>query len=72
MTAAVPAHAAEFKVTDNCSVPWINCTEGDIFLFYNSKAYSYNSDGSRYVTSWSTFYGNVYDYWAPASTRAPP
>lgn len=63
MAAADPAQAAEYKVTDNCDVPWINCTEGDIFLFYNSKAYSYNADGSRYVTSWSIFYGNVSDYW---------
>jgi hypothetical protein len=58
---APQASAAEYTVTDNCSVPWINCTEGDLWMLYNSKQYAV-SDG-RYVTSWAQFYGNVSDYW---------
>lgn len=61
LVTATPAHAAEYKVTSNCSVPWINCSEGDLWLLYNSKEYAIQ-DG-RYVTSWSTFYGNVHDYY---------
>lgn len=61
--AAGQASAAEYKTTSNCDVPWISCSEGDLWLLYNSKEYSLSSDGSRYVTSWSAFYGNVSDYW---------
>jgi hypothetical protein len=58
---AATAHAAEYKVTDNCDVPWINCTEGDLWLFYNSKELAVS--GGRYTSSWASFYGNVHDYW---------
>ncbi|MBB3074391.1 hypothetical protein FHS41_000860 [Streptomyces violarus] len=26
MATAGPVHAAEYKVTDNCDVPWISCS----------------------------------------------
>ncbi|WP_329114878.1 hypothetical protein [Streptomyces sp. NBC_01353] len=61
LATATPAHAAEFKVTDNCDVPWINCSYGDLWLLYNSKELAIQ-DG-RYTTSWATFYGNVSDYY---------
>ncbi|WP_406864400.1 hypothetical protein ABZO31_29725 [Streptomyces sp. HUAS MG47] len=61
LATATPAQAAEFKVTDNCDVPWIECSYGDLWLLYNSKELAIK-DG-HYVTSWSSFYGNVSDYW---------
>ncbi|MCX5096638.1 hypothetical protein OOK36_49600 [Streptomyces sp. NBC_00365] len=61
LATATPAHAATFKVTDNCDVPWINCTEGDLWMLYSSKANAVK-DG-KYVTSWASFYGNVSDYY---------
>ncbi|HEY9369444.1 hypothetical protein [Streptomyces sp.] len=61
MAAVTPAHAAEYNVTDNCSVPWISCSEGDLWLLYNSKELAIQ-DG-HYITSWAQFYGNVSDYW---------
>ncbi|MFF3607652.1 hypothetical protein [Streptomyces sp. NPDC002463] len=61
LVTATPAHAAEYTVTSNCDVPWITCSEGDLWLLYNSKEYAIK-DG-RYVTSWAAFYGNVSDYW---------
>jgi hypothetical protein len=61
LATATPAHAATFKVTDNCDVPWINCTEGDLWMLYGSKANAVK-DG-KYVTSWASFYGNVSDYY---------
>ncbi|CAL9326336.1 MULTISPECIES: hypothetical protein [Streptomyces] len=61
LATAAPAQAATYNVTDNCDVPWINCTEGDLWLLYNSTAYAVQ-DG-QYVTSWAEFYGNVSDYW---------
>lgn len=54
------AEAATFKVTTNCDVPWFTCSEGDLHLLYNSKKYALE-DGNI-VSSWSTFYGNVYNY----------
>ncbi|MEW1675386.1 hypothetical protein AB0O47_19370 [Streptomyces noursei] len=42
-------------------MPWIKCSEGDLWVLYNTKANAV-VDG-RYVTSWATFYGNVYDYY---------
>ncbi|MFB6523744.1 hypothetical protein [Streptomyces sp. NPDC056401] len=57
---AAAAHTAPGTVSDNCDVPWINCTEGDLYLFYNSMELAVE-DG-RYVSSWARFYGNVYDY----------
>ncbi|UQA95685.1 hypothetical protein [Streptomyces halobius] len=59
MTAA-PAQAGTWKVSDNCDVPWISCSYGDLWLFYNSKQYAVK-DG-RYVSAYATFYGNVYDH----------
>ncbi|MFG2328038.1 hypothetical protein ACGFMM_00280 [Streptomyces sp. NPDC048604] len=61
LATATPAQAAEFTTTDNCDVPWIECSYGDLWLLYNSKELAIR-DG-HYVTSWSTFYGNVSDYW---------
>ncbi|MFJ6569555.1 hypothetical protein ACIQNU_19225 [Streptomyces sp. NPDC091292] len=58
---ATPAHAVTYTTTDNCNVPWINCSYGDLWLLYNSKALAVK-DG-KYLTSWSSFYGNVNDYW---------
>ncbi|MFF5515409.1 hypothetical protein [Streptomyces coeruleorubidus] len=61
MASAAPANAAEYKVTDNCDVPWITCSYGDLWLFYNSKEIAVQ-DG--YIKSaFTTFYGNVYDHW---------
>ncbi|MEU6407023.1 hypothetical protein ABZ861_30895, partial [Streptomyces sp. NPDC046985] len=37
LATASPANAAGGNVTDNCDVPWINCSYGDLWLFYNSK-----------------------------------
>ncbi|MFF9691412.1 hypothetical protein [Streptomyces sp. NPDC014623] len=60
MTTAGPAHAAEFKVTDNCDVPWITCSYGDLWLFYNTKQYAVQ-DG--YIKSaFTTFYSNVSEH----------
>ncbi|WP_230396273.1 hypothetical protein [Streptomyces blattellae] len=61
LVTATPARAATYTVTDNCDVPWINCTSGDLWLLYNSKDLAVE-DG-HYITSWATFYGNVSDYW---------
>lgn len=61
LATATPAHAAEYKVTDNCDVPWITCSEGDLWLLYNSKELAVS--GGRYLSSWSSFYGNVSDYY---------
>ncbi|MGW8887043.1 hypothetical protein [Streptomyces sp. NPDC055749] len=60
LATATPAQAAEYKVTSNCSVPWISCSEGDLWLLYNSKELAIQN--GRYVTSWAAFYGNVSDY----------
>lgn len=57
---AAAAHTAPGTVSDNCDVPWITCTEGDLYLFYNSKEYAVQ-DG-KYVSSWARFYGNVNNY----------
>lgn len=56
---AAAAHTAPGTVSDNCDVPWITCTEGDLYLFYNSKELAIE-DG-KYVSSSARFYGNVYD-----------
>ncbi|MFC9246122.1 hypothetical protein ACFT7S_19585 [Streptomyces sp. NPDC057136] len=61
LISATPAHAATYTTTSNCSVPWITCSSGDLWLLYNSKEYAIQ-DG-YYVTSWSMFYGNVSDYY---------
>jgi hypothetical protein len=61
MATAQPANAAEYTVTDNCDVPWITCSYGDLWLFYNSKDIAIQ-DG--YIKSaYTTFYGNVSDHW---------
>lgn len=61
LATATPAHAAEFKVTSNCDVPWITCSYGDLWVLYNRKQLAVS--GGKYVTSWASFYGNVADYW---------
>ncbi|WP_405529818.1 hypothetical protein OG426_47885 [Streptomyces canus] len=59
---ATPAQAATtFSVSDNCDVPWINCSEGDLHLNYNSMQYATDSSG-KLLTSYASFYGDVYDY----------
>lgn len=61
MVTAGPADAAEYTVSDNCDVPWISCSYGDLWLFYNSKDIAVQ-DG-YYKSAFTTFYGNVYDHW---------
>ncbi len=61
MTTAGPANAAEYTVSDNCDVPWITCSYGDLWLFYNSKDIAVQ-DG-YYKSAFTTFYGNVSDHW---------
>jgi hypothetical protein len=58
MATAGPAHAAEFKVTENCDVPWITCSSGDLVLWYNSKEIVQDGD-----SAFTAFYGDVYDHW---------
>ncbi|MFJ4534365.1 hypothetical protein ACIP39_00070 [Streptomyces tibetensis] len=58
---AAPAQAATYNVSDNCDVPWITCSYGDLWLFYNSKDIAVQ-DG--YIKSaFTTFYSNVSDHW---------
>lgn len=67
MTTAGPAHAAEFKVTDNCDVPWITCSYGDLWLFYNTKQFAVQ-DG--YIKSaFTTFTATCPTTRVQASTR---
>lgn len=61
LVTAAPAHAVEYEVTSNCDVQWITCSQGDLWLLYNSKELAVSGD--KYITSWATFYGNVSDYW---------
>ncbi|MCJ0869487.1 hypothetical protein [Streptomyces sp. AP-93] len=60
MSPAAAAHTAPGTVSDNCDVPWINCTEGDLWLFYNSKELAVK-DG-MYVSAAARFWGNVNNY----------
>ncbi|MEU9325038.1 hypothetical protein AB0D91_14735 [Streptomyces canus] len=61
LATAVPAHAGTFKVTSNCDVPWVSCSdEPELWEMYNSKALSVS--GGSYTTSWAEFWGDVYDY----------
>ena len=64
-TGTATAHLAPGTVSDNCDVPWINCSYGDLWLFYNSKSLAIK-DG-RIVSAYATFYGNVNDYWGTQS-----
>ncbi|CAM5658123.1 hypothetical protein [Streptomyces purpurascens] len=61
MATAGSADAAEYTVMDNCDVPWINCSYGDLWLFYNSKDIAVQ--GGYYKSAFTTFYGNVSDHW---------
>ncbi|MGJ5891239.1 hypothetical protein ACSCBZ_04735 [Streptomyces niveiscabiei] len=58
---AAPAQAVGNNVSDNCDVPWISCSNGDLWLFYNSKSIAIQ-DG-RIESAYTTFYGDVYDHW---------
>ncbi|MBQ1092282.1 hypothetical protein [Streptomyces sp. B93] len=60
LATATPAQAATYYVTDNCDVPWINCSYGDLWMVYNSKEYALS--GGKILSSWASFYGNVHDY----------
>ncbi|WP_406282750.1 hypothetical protein [Streptomyces sp. NBC_00209] len=60
LMSAAPAQAATFKVTDNCDVPWISCSFGDLTLTYNSSAYLKSHPGE--TTGKARFYGNVSNY----------
>ncbi|MFG3292857.1 hypothetical protein ACGF3G_29140 [Streptomyces sp. NPDC048179] len=61
LVTASPAHAGTFKVTSNCDVPWVSCSdEPELWELYNSKANS--TSGGSYTTSWAEFWGDVYDY----------
>ncbi|MFI5761999.1 hypothetical protein ACIA8F_13775 [Streptomyces sp. NPDC051563] len=60
MATAGPAHAAEYTVGDNCDVPWINCTQGDLWLFYNSKDIAIQDGWIK--SGYTLFYGNVSDH----------
>ncbi|MGW3957215.1 hypothetical protein ACWEKM_41460 [Streptomyces sp. NPDC004752] len=61
ISTATPAQAATFNVSDNCNVPWITCSEGDLWLFYNSKDIAIQN--GHYMSAFTTFYGNVSDHW---------
>ncbi|MFF5045016.1 hypothetical protein [Streptomyces nigra] len=61
LATATPAQAATYKVSDNCDVAWINCSYGDLWLFYNSKEIAIQ-DG-YYKSAFTLFYGNVDDHW---------
>ncbi|MET9252315.1 hypothetical protein [Streptomyces sp. NPDC003717] len=58
---AGPAQAAEYKVSDNCDVPWITCSYGDLWLFYNSKELAVQ--GGYIKSAYATFYSNVSDFY---------
>ncbi|MER7982658.1 hypothetical protein [Streptomyces sp. NPDC095817] len=58
---AGPADAAEFTVSDNCNVPWISCSYGDLWVFYNSKELAVQ--GGYYKSAFATFYGSVSDHY---------
>ncbi|MGW7280956.1 hypothetical protein ACWGIV_22170 [Streptomyces sp. NPDC054844] len=60
LVSTTPAQAATYNVTSNCSVAWLTCSSGDLWLLYNSKSLAL--EGNHYVTSWATFYGNVENY----------
>ncbi|WP_179382017.1 hypothetical protein [Streptomyces sp. SA15] len=55
------AHTASGTVSSNCDVPWITCSEGDLWLFYNSKSLAIQN--GSIVSAYATFYGNVHDYY---------
>lgn len=57
---STPAHA-DGKVTSSCSAPWIACSSGDLWMLYSTKANAVS--GGSYVTSWSTFYGNINEHY---------
>ncbi|CAM5734540.1 hypothetical protein [Streptomyces fumanus] len=61
LATAGPAEAAEYTVMDNCDVPWITCSYGDLWLFYNSKDIAVQ-DG-YYKSAFTMFYSNVSDHW---------
>ncbi|WP_158711032.1 hypothetical protein [Streptomyces albus] len=61
MATAGPAHAATYNASDNCDVPWISCSYGDLWLFYNSKDIAIQ-DG-YYKSAFTLYYGNVDDHW---------
>ncbi|WP_200259458.1 hypothetical protein [Streptomyces sp. HSG2] len=61
LATATPAQAATYNVSENCDVSWITCSDGDLWLFSNSKDIA-SQDG--YIKSaYTKFYSNVHDHW---------
>ncbi|MFF0095178.1 hypothetical protein ACFYSF_35320 [Streptomyces canus] len=65
LSGAAPAQAATNNVTDNCDVPWISCSFGDLWLFYNSKSIAIQN--GTIESAYTTFYGNVDDHWGTSA-----